>query len=314
MKEFSNEELVALLMGKVKEIKEEKQVSQELNVQLQENVMELEEMTEMLKDAQKELKQQRDNLADEVKAKADEVVKLERLSAIGELSARIAHDLRNPLSIIKNTLEMIKLKNKASMDEKTKSQWERVDRALNRITHQVNDVLDFVKMTPVNKKSNVITKILQNVVERINIPKNITVKIPRSNITIPCDAERLEVVFVNMMTNAIQAINDKPGKITLKILDVPKDDDFIAIELKDNGVGIPSDYLPKIFDPLFTTRQIGTGLGLPSCKNIIEKHGGMIDAYSKVGKGTNFVIKLPKKTEWERIPKENKKQKVKITT
>ena len=129
MKEFSNEELIELLIGKVKEIKEEKQVSQELNVQLQKNVIDLEEMTEMLKDAQKELKQHRDNLANEVKEKADEVVKLERLSAIGELSARIAHDLRNPLSIIKNTLEMIKLKNKSNMDEKTKSQWERVERA-----------------------------------------------------------------------------------------------------------------------------------------------------------------------------------------
>ena len=314
MKEFSNEELVNLLISKVKEIKEEKQVSQELNVKLQENVIELEELTEMLKDAQRELRQQRDNLVDEVKKKADEVVRLERLSAIGELSARIAHDLRNPLSIIKNTLEMLKLKNIASMDEKTKMQWERVERALSRITHQVNDVLDFVKMTPIKKSNNSISKILENAIERINIPKKITVKISRSNIIIPCDAERLEIVFVNLLTNSIQAIGDKLGKITFKISDDPSDNDFILIELKDTGPGIPLDIRPKIFDPLFTTRQIGTGLGLPSCKNIIEKHGGTINIKNTKGKGATFLIKLPKKTEWERIPQESKKQKVKVTT
>ena len=98
--------------------------------------------------------------------------------------------------------------------------------------------------------------------------------------------------------NAIQAIGGKEGKITVTGKEISENGDFVLIEVTDNGPGIPPEIIPRIFDPLFTTRQVGTGLGLPSCKNIVEKHGGTISVSSIVGKETKFSIKLPKNKEW----------------
>jgi len=132
-------------------------------------------------------------------------------------------------------------------------------------------------------------------------------KVSKTDATIPCDSEKLEVVFVNLIMNSIQAMGNN-GEIYINISD--ESNDIVLITFKDTGHGIPRKIIPKIFDPLFTTRQIGTGLGLPSCKNIIEKHGGSIDVSSPKGKGAIFLIRLSKKTEWEQISKIGEKEKL----
>ncbi len=307
MREFSSEELSNLLINKVKELKKEKAQSEELAEKLQENVAELEETAAKLEETQEELKHQRDNLAKQVKQKTAELLEKEKLSAIGELSARIAHDMRNPLNIIKNSAEIIKLSQKG-MDAKTKEQWVRLERGIYRMVHQVDDVLDFIKSSPIHRRMNKLSTILQYSLERVNIPEKIKVTLPPNDVTIPCDTERLEAVFVNLIMNAVQAMGDKIGKISITITD--ESEDVVLIKVKDTGPGIPRTYISKIFDPLFTTRQIGTGLGLPSCKNIIEKHGGTIDVTTKIGKGTTFLIRLPKKTEWGNITKIGDKEKL----
>jgi len=307
MREFSNEELSKLLVTKVEQLKKEKAQTQELNERLEEHLAELEETTCKLEETQEELKKERDNLARQVKLKTEQLLKGEKLTAIGELSARIAHDMRNPLSIIKNTAEMIKTGHK-NMDSNDKELWNRHERAIYRISHQVDDVLDYVKDRPIKKKPAKISVILHDTLERIEIPDKIKINLQKTEAIIPCDSERLEVVFVNMIMNAIQAIGNKKGEVYINITDEPSD--IILISIKDSGPGIPKKLIPKIFDPLFTTRQIGTGLGLPSCKNIIEKHGGSIDVSSPKGKGATFLIRLSKKTEWEQISKIGDKEKL----
>ena len=307
MKEFSNEELSNLLINKVKELKAEKLQSQELNERLQENLAQLEETTAKLEETQEALQKERDNLKLEVQRKTDELLKKEKLSAIGELSARIAHDMRNPLSIIKNSAELIKLGQK-DMDSKTKANWERLERGIYRISHQVDDVLDYVRPSPLKKKPTKISVILHGACERITIPDKIKINLPKTDVTIPCDRDRLETVFVNLIMNSIQAIGDKIGIININLIE--ESDDVLLITVKDTGPGIPHSLIPKIFEPLFTTRQIGTGLGLPSCKNIIEKHSGSIDVSSSRGKGATFLIRLSKKTEWEQISKIGEKEKL----
>jgi len=307
MREFSNEELSKLLVTKVNQLKEEKNQTQELNEKLEEHLAELEETTCKLEETQGELKKERDNLANQVKLKTEQLLKTEKLTAIGELSARIAHDMRNPLSIIKNTAEMIKTGHK-NMDSNTNDLWNRHERAIYRISHQVDDVLDYVKDRPITKKPAKISVILHDALDRIEIPNKIKINLPKTDATIPCDSERLEVVFVNMIMNAIQAIGNKKGEVYINIADEPCD--IVLISIKDSGPGIPKKLISKIFDPLFTTRQVGTGLGLPSCKNIIEKHGGAIDVSSPKGKGATFLIRLSKKTEWEQISKIGDKEKL----
>jgi len=307
MREFSNEELSNLLITKVKQLKAEKAQSNELNERLEENLAQLEETAAKLEETQAELKKERDNLKQEVRLKTQEILKKEKLSVIGELAARIAHDMRNPLSIIKNSAEMIKIGQKEISTTK-KRQWDTLERAIYRMTHQVDDVLDFIKSYPIKKKPEKISAILHDAIERVFIPDKIKIKLPNTDVTIPCDADRLEVVFVNLIMNSIQAIGNKKGEIYIDLLVEP--DDVILITVKDNGPGIPKKLIPKIFDPLFTTRQIGTGLGLPSCKNIIEKHGGTIDVSSTRKKGASFVIRLPMKTEWENFSKIGDKEKL----
>jgi len=307
MREFSNEELSKLLVSKVEQLKKEKAQTQELNEKLEEHLAELEETTCKLEETEEELKKERDNLERQVKLKTEQLLKTEKLTAIGELSARIAHDMRNPLSIIKNTAEMIKKSHK-NKDSKTIELWNRQDRAIYRISHQVDDVLDYVRDNPIKKKPEKISVILRDSLGRIEIPEKIKINLPKTDATIPCDSERLGVVFVNLIMNAIQAIENKKGEVYINIADEP--DDIILISIKDSGPGIPKKLISKIFDPLFTTRQIGTGLGLPSCKNIIEKHGGTIDVVSRKGKGATFLVRLSKKTEWEQISKVGDKEKL----
>jgi len=307
MREFSNEELSKLLVTKVEQLKNEKAQTQELNEQLLAHVKELEDMTCQLEETKEQLQSERDNLERQVKLKTQELIEKERLSAIGSLSARVAHDMRNPLSIIKSSLEIMKLKHK-KMDPKTKMHWDRIERALFRMSHQVDDVLDYVKVVPLSKKSKKLSFILKDSIKRVTMPKNIKVSLPTNDIVIPCDSKRIEVVFVNLLMNAIQAMEFKKGEINIGITE--ESSNVVLITVKDNGSGIPEKIVHKIFDPLFTTRQTGTGLGLPSCKGIIEKHNGSIDVASTVGKGTTVLIRLPTVTEWESISKIGDKEKL----
>jgi signal transduction histidine kinase len=215
----------------------------------------------------------------------EELVKSEKLSAIGQLASRLAHDIRNPLSVIKNTVEIAK--NNKALDEKTVSQLDRIDRAASKINYQVSDTLDFVRTTQLQIKENSIKRILSLVVDRIDKPSTITINLPESDHTIKCDAEKFEIAIANLITNSIQAM-DGDGTINIRVNDQEK---FHTIEIEDSGPGIPENILSKIFEPLFTTKPGGTGLGLATVKNIIEQHNGSI--YVK-NNPTIFTIHLPK--------------------
>jgi|APSaa5957512535_1039671.scaffolds.fasta_scaffold07602_9 PAS domain S-box-containing protein len=216
--------------------------------------------------------------------------KFKRLMAIGELSSRIAHDLRNPLSVIKNTVELLQLDLGENQNIKIKNKFDRITRAITRINHQVENVLDFVKEKPLKFEDASLNSILNFVIDKIIIPPNITINMPKNDLIITCDFEKLEIVFINLITNAIQAMSNK-GVINIRSRDIGND---YVIEFDDDGLGISTKYIDKIFDPLFTTREIGTGLGLPSCKTIIESHNGKIDVISSPKIGTIFKITLPK--------------------
>ncbi len=215
--------------------------------------------------------------------------KTKRLSAIGELSARIAHDLRNPLSVVHNTLEIIKFQN-PSFEKDNQSKFE-------RMTHQIDEVMEYVVPNPLKLEQNVsLLEVINSSVLNVNA-NGAKIHVPDNDVIIECDPEKLEIVFTNLLLNAAQAMDDC-GMICFRIKDHQITGDvqksYVTIEIEDTGPGIPQSLLDKIFDPLFTTRQMGTGLGLVSCKNIIEKHGGYIDIKTEVNKGTTFIINIPK--------------------
>ncbi|MBT8243172.1 MAG: GHKL domain-containing protein [Nitrosopumilus sp.] len=236
-----------------------------------------------------ELIEQRDNLENLVEEKTHEILKSERLSAIGELSGRLAHDLRNPLSVMKMSIDLVKQSPADSKisDENITKRIDLIEKSIDRISHQVDDVLGYVRNSPLKLTNMKISELIQSSLDKVNIPQDVEITLDKNNITIDCDHEKLDAVFINLIINSIQAMHDG-GKIEIKI---SEQDNLAIIKFSDSGDGIPEENLPKIFEPLFTTKQKGTGLGLASCKNIIEQHQGQISVSNNP---TTFTIALPK--------------------
>jgi len=219
--------------------------------------------------------------------KPESISRSERLREMGELSARVAHDLRNPLGVIKNAVELIEMSSKDSTDEKMKKRITIIKNAVDKMLHEITDVLDVVRTRPLERKKNSLLGILESSLKE-TVPDQIRVTKPENDITVLCDSRQMEVAFTNLITNAVEAIKDN-GEIKIRIKDNQTD---AIVEIEDSGPGIPEENIQHIFDPLFTTKSSGTGLGLVSCKNILEQHGGKIIVNNNP---TTFVIKLPKK-------------------
>ena len=236
-----------------------------------------------------ELQEQKNNLENLVEEKTQELLKQERLSAIGELSGRVAHDLRNPLSVMKLTIDLLKQQpaDKKLSDPDIVKRLNMMDTSIIRISHQVDDVLGYVRNSPLKLSNISVHEILKTSIEKINVPSNVEITISDKDVNINCDPVKIDAVFINFIVNSIQAIPDG-GKITINI---SESKDIAKIEFSDSGNGIPDDIIDKIFDPLFTTKQKGTGLGLASCKNIIEIHQGTISVKNNP---TTFTVELPK--------------------
>ncbi len=217
---------------------------------------------------------------------AQRIIKLEKLATIGTFSSRLAHDLRNPLTVIKGAISLLE----STIDTNDKSANKRITMihsAIERMTHQINDVMDFVRITELQLERHSLLKLLESSVSRINVNDGVEIQMPQNDIMLNCDPIKLDIVFVNLISNAIDAI-EKQGTIKIRLID---DESQIKIEVEDSGSPIPLDVMPQIFEPLFTTKDMGTGLGLPSCKNIVEQHGGTILVKNNP---TTFTINFPK--------------------
>ena len=226
-------------------------------------------------------------MAFKLKEQQVKIAKTERLPAIGELAARLAHDLRNPLSVIRNSLSLIR--HKYGSIPNSVNDFDRIDRSVLRMSHQLENVMDFVTTSELQLKTKPLNEIIKNAVEKANVPDSIKINLPTKDIILDCDPSKLEIVFDNILVNAKQAMGNS-GTVDIR---TNQDENLIKIEIQDSGTGIPPNVLPNIFEPLFTTKQEGTGLGLPSCKNIIEQHGGQISVKTELGKGSIFIITLP---------------------
>lgn len=211
-----------------------------------------------------------------------------KLITIGEMASRLAHDLRNPLSIIKIALENLKFA--YGVDEEKQERFNKIDRSIDRMTHQIDTVLDFVKEQPKTMSKAKISEIILESKDSIIIPITVKLILPENEIEIFCDKKQLAIAINNLILNAIQSID---GDGTIEITCEENDND-VVIKVKDSGEGILGKDVSHIFEPLFTTKITGTGLGLPSVKSIVESHRGKITVTSPP---TVFTITLPKNLE-----------------
>jgi len=218
-------------------------------------------------------------------AEAHVKIRNERLTAIGELAASMAHNIKNSLATIKSSADI--LQKNIPYDEELKKVGTRMNRAIDGMSKQINDVLDYVRVTPLDLNTIKISELLQSAANSLEIPNNVSIFIPTSDIEIVGDIRKLEIGFTNIFLNSIQAIGRDGGKIECKI---KQKESMVIIEIQDSGPGIPDAIFSKIFDSLITSKQKGTGLGLSTCKNVIELHHGTITAQNNP---TTFIVTLP---------------------
>ena len=226
-----------------------------------------------------EIKEQRDWLLDEMTKKIGELshfqtelFKNERLSAIGEMAARIAHDMRNPLAIIKNTVELVKLKHSNTLSSDLLRLFASIDNASSRIVFQLDDVLNFVRVSPLECDEHSLYDIMESAISKIVIPDEVIIHRPTYDVRLQCDGEKITAVFTNLIMNWIQAMENS-GELTIRFTET---ENSVTFDVQDSGPGISQNILDKIFEPLFTTKSRGTGLGLPAVKNIVKQHQGTI--------------------------------------
>lgn len=234
-------------------------------------------------------------MSQELEDRGEEIIQAKKLASLGVLTAGVAHELINPLNnismITQNSLELYDYLSK----ENRLALLSRISEESKRMEGVVRNLLDFSKSREAKLKeaniNDIVRKsvqLMQNTMDLSNIEPEVNLE--RSLPRVRVDEHQIEQVIVNLIVNAVQAMS--PGG-SLSIETRKGDEDKIFIYVRDNGQGIPSEYLPNIFDPFFSTKSSGTGLGLSVSYGIIKNHKGNIRVESTVGAGTTFIIELP---------------------
>jgi len=246
-----------------------------------------------------------------------EAAQRERLSSLGRLSTVIAHEVRNPLMIIRASLSSLRGERVSARD--VREAVADIDEETQRINRIVTEVLDFAKPIRFDFAETSVNDLCRASVTAAwagEAHQEVRLELDPDIPPFVTDAERLRTVLVNLLANARQAVlavtADRPGggrerergaRLGAVVLDEPvvvvrteRQDSRVVISVADRGAGIPAEALPHVFDPYYTTRRSGTGLGLPIAKNIVEGLGGTIAVTSRPHEGTTVRIELPART------------------
>lgn len=241
---------------------------------------------EMIEKSRYEVIQELNVFKNEYEFTMAEIIDTEKQSILGTFSSKLSHDLRNPLNIIVNVIELIKIK--SENDESLSQYIEKLNRASNRMIHLVDDTLGFVRNAPMKITTVNVKTLIDHVLKTYDTSKDLEILVSDSTVEIECDETKMDAIFTNIIYNAVQSMNYK-GTIKIKITEK---NNFCEISFEDSGPGIPKNIMDKIFHPLFTTKQEGTGLGLAICTNMMNQHNGKISVKNNP---TTFTLKLPKK-------------------
>src|SRR5918994_3787771 len=228
----------------------------------------------------------------EMKRMQQTMVQSERLSTLGKLTATVSHELRNPMAAIRNSLFLIR--QFAGNREKVLANIDRAERSIGRCDNIIGDLLEYTRQRDVELQPVRLQQLVGDILEEQKLPVEIRLipDLRGSDAKIMADGERFRRVVVNLVQNATEAIRAAKGFGEIKV-QTGLIGDQVFLEISDNGPGIPKDSLEKIFEPLFTTKSFGAGLGLPTAKQLVEQHFGKLTVNSQQGVGTSFRVTLP---------------------
>jgi signal transduction histidine kinase len=232
-----------------------------------------------------------------------QLVQSEKLAAVGQLTAGIVHDVKNPLAVIKGMAE--ELGEESGMDVYVIDGLRTIRESAAKASTIVTDLLKFARqstpeMHPRDMRQTIESsaRLTEYLARKGKV--EVEIEIPANAVIVTYDAQQIEQVLINLITNAIQAMPDG-GNLKLSLR---SEDDQVVIKVSDDGIGIRKRDLARIFDPFFTTKPEGegTGLGLSVSYGIVTRHGGSIDVDSLLGQGTTFTIVLPKEPIPQVVP------------
>jgi two-component system sensor histidine kinase AtoS len=229
----------------------------------------------------------------EVKALTDQLIRADRLAAMGELTAGVAHEVRNPLGIIRASVQL--LEDSSSGPARVHEAASVIKQEIDRLDRVIKALLDFGRPSKPTLMPTSVGDVLSDVVlftrrfasqSRVEIEERYAENLP----TVMADADQLKQVFVNLISNAVQVMEDSGGLI---VVETATDNGFVSVSVHDNGPGIAPEDQSKVFDPFYSTRSEGTGLGLTMVHRIVDEHSGHIEVESESGAGTRFTVSLP---------------------
>ncbi|HET6221493.1 MAG TPA: PAS domain-containing protein, partial [Dongiaceae bacterium] len=245
---------------------------------------------------------ERHRIEEELRQTTDKLAQSEKLATIGQVAATVSHELRNPLGAIRNSMALVR---QLTRDKQlgVERALDRVDRNIERCTAIISDLLDFTRRKELSRQPTAIDSWLQEVLAEQSLPADVMLaRDLRASGEVAIDREKFRQVVVNLIENAAQALKDpiwQPPEGHRRSITVRTETagPHVRLSVIDSGPGIASDVLARIFEPLFTTKSFGVGLGLPTVRQIVEQHGGTIDVESRINEGSSFTIWLPRQGE-----------------
>lgn len=221
----------------------------------------------------------------------------EQLAHLGELLAGFAHEVRNPLSTIGLNLQLIRedlTESDDPRDKRTRKRLTVVEAEVRRLQGMLEEFLRFARLPDVRRAPTDVNALLQSVVD-FSQPelrdRGISLRCyPGADVdSVPLDAGQVRAAIINLVRNAADACSSGDEILVSS----RREGDRLLVQVMDSGAGMPQDVLARVFQPYFSTKKAGTGLGLPMVQRTVEQHGGHIDVRSEVGKGTQFTLSFP---------------------
>lgn len=252
----------------------------------------------LAREAQEESRKLAEALS-ELRVAQGRLIRTEKLAAIGQLTAGISHELRNPLGAIRNAWFSIERRLRAApqRDPRVERLAGIIDAELERCAAFIGQLLDFARERPAHRKPYPLQELISDTLQVVAAPSpsiEIIDSVPE-NLPVPnLDRDQFRQVVVNVVQNALEAVDRVTGKVEIM---AREEDGWYTIEVRDNGAGIPEEVQAQIFEPLFTTKERGTGLGLPIVSSMVQRHEGSIELRSEPGQGTVFTITFPHREE-----------------
>jgi signal transduction histidine kinase len=228
----------------------------------------------------------------------EQIYRRNRLASLGQLAGGVAHELRNPLGVITNAVYYLKLVSE-KFDSNIIEHLELIEISAKEAANIISDLLDFFRIKSVNREQVHIGAIIDDVIISHPAPEgiNLVLDISKETPSVFIDPSQIKRVFSNLVSNAYQAMTEG-GELRIFCAECaqrPKiiSGECIQVSIMDTGMGIAPDHISQIFEPLFTTKETGVGLGLALSKILVEANGGTIEVESEIGKGTTFILTLP---------------------